>query len=216
MKRENLRKSLSLLACLSLMCALLLACSGCGGGDKKALIGDWEATIDLTDMTNDEMAAGLRNDPDMLKYFKVEKFTMNLTLSFKDDDTYSMTVDEDALDKEIDAIIESFKAGTTQYFEDMIAAEGLDVSVEDALAAMGYTLDGFLDEAFPKENFTSSVNEMESKGTFEAKGGVLYLTDDDGTGLESYKLEDNKLTLTGEGVDDSDLEGLYPLVFTKK
>lgn len=216
MKYKNLRKSAALFVCLSLMSALLLACSGCGGGDKKALIGDWQATIDLTDMINDEMAAGLRNDQDMLKYFTVQKFTLDLTLSFKDDNTYSMTVDEDALDKEIDDIIESFKAGTTQYFEDMIAAEGLDVSVEEALSAMGYTLDGFLDEAFPKENFTSSVDEMESKGTFEAKGGVLYLTDDDGTGMESYKLEDGKLTLTGEGVDDSDLEGLYPLTFTKK
>lgn len=215
MKHKNVRKSLSLLVCLSLMSALLLACSGCGGGDKKALLGNWETSIDLTDMINDEMKAGL-NDDEMLQYLTVEKFTMELSLSFNEDNTYAMSVDEAALESSLDQVIATFKTGLTQYVEEMIAAQGVEMTVDDFFAQVGITLDDMLAQAFDKDEVMSSLDDMESKGTFEAKGGVLYLTDDEGTGLESYKLEDGKLTLTGEGVDDSDLEGLYPLVFTKK
>ena len=57
---------------------------------------------------------------------------------------------------------------------------------------------------------------MESSGTFEAKDGVLTLTDDDGPGTEAYELDGDKLTLTGEGSEDSELADMFPLVFTKK
>lgn len=215
MKRKNLRKSLSLLVCFSLMSALLLACSGCGGGDKKALLGNWQTSIDLTDMINDEMKAGL-NDDEMLKYLTVEKFTMELSLSFNEDNTYAMSVDEAALESSLDQVIASFKTGLTQYVEEMIAAQGVEMTVDDFFAQAGITLDDMLAQAFDKDDVMSSLDSMESKGTFEAKGGVLYLTDDEGTGLESYKLEDGKLTLTGEGVEDDDTKALYPMVFTKK
>lgn len=214
MKHKNVRKSLSLLVCLSLMSALLLACSGCGG-DKKALLGNWETSIDLTDMINDEMKAGL-NDDEMLQYLTVEKFTMELSLSFNEDDTYAMSVDEAALESSLDQVIATFKTGLTQYVEEMIAAQGVEMTVDDFFAQAGITLDDMLAQAFDKDEVMSSLDDMESKGTFEAKGGVLYLTDDEGTGLESYKLEDGKLTLTGEGVEDDDTKALYPMVFTKK
>lgn len=215
MKHKNVRKSLSLLVCLSLMSALLLACSGCGGGDKKALLGNWETSIDLTDMINDEMKAGL-NDDEMLQYLTVEKFTMELSLSFNEDNTYAMSVDEAALESSLDQVIATFKTGLTQYVEEMIAAQGVEMTVDDFFAQAGITLDDMLAQVFDKDEVMSSLDDMESKGTFEAKGGVLYLTDDEGTGLESYKLEDGKLTLTGEGVEDDDTKALYPMVFSKK
>ena len=88
--------------------------------------------------------------------------------------------------------------------------------MDELLESSGYTLDGFLEEAFDKEDMMSSMDEMESSGTFQAKSGVLSLTDDEGTGLEAYTLENDTLTLTGEGVEDGSLMGLYPLVFTRK
>ena len=214
-KNKTMRKSLSLVACLSLMCALLLACSGCGNKEKDALLGTWQTTIDLTDMINDEMAAGL-DDDEMLQYLTVEKFTMDLTLVFNEDDSYSLSADEAAMSQQLDTIIESFKGGMTRYIEDMIAAEGVDMTVDDFFAQLGMDMDTLMDQAFDKEDLMSAADAMESKGTFEAKGGVLYLTDEEGTGLESYKLEDGKLTLTGEGVEDATMKDLYPMVFTKK
>ena len=166
-KNKTLRKSLSLVACLSLMCALLLACSGCGNKEKDALLGTWQTTIDLTDMINDEMAAGL-DDDEMLQYLTVEKFTMDLTLVFNEDDSYSLSADEAAMSQQLDAIVDSFKGGMTKYIEDMIAAEGVDMTVDDFFAQLGMDMDTLMDQAFDKEDLMSAADAMESKGTFEA------------------------------------------------
>lgn len=116
----------------------------------------------------------------------------------------------------LDNILADFKEGATRYFEDLIAESGQEMTVDEALSAMGLTMDDFMDQLFSKEDMMSSLGEMESSGTFQAKGGMIYMTDGDGTGVEPYELEDSTLTLTGEGVDDGELVGLYPMTFTKK
>lgn len=216
MKSKNSRKSLSLLTCLSLMCALLLVCSGCGSKDKDALVGSWESTLDLTDMVNDQMKAGMGNDQDLMEYFTIKDFSIKLVLTFNEDNTYKLAVDEAAMGQSLDNILAGFKDGATRYFEDLIAQSGQEMTVDEALASMGLTMDDFMDQLFSKEDMMSSLGDMASSGTFEAKSEMLYLTDEDGTGVEPYKLDGATLTLTGEGVDDSDMVGLYPMTFTKK
>ena len=216
MKNKKVRKSLSLLACLSMMCALLLMCSGCGGGGKKALVGTWESSLDLTDMVNEQMEAGMGSDQELMQYFTIKDFSIKLALTFNEDDTYKLAVDEAAMGQSLDNILADFKEGATRYFEDLIAESGQEMTVDEALSAMGLTMDDFMDQLFSKEDMMSSLGEMESSGTFQAKGGMIYMTDGDGTGVEPYELEDSTLTLTGEGVDDGELVGLYPMTFTKK
>lgn len=213
---KNMKKSISLLVSLTLMCALLLACAGCGDKEADALVGDWQATIDMTDMVNDEMKAGLGNDAELMSYFNISDFTIKINLSFGSDGTYKLTADQASLEQSLDAVVATFRDGIINYFEDMIAQQGVDMTVDEVLEASGYTLDDFLEEAFDKQSMMSSMSEMNSSGTFKAKSGILSLNDGKETGLEAYELDGNKLTLTGEGVEDSDLVGLYPLVFTKK
>ena len=211
MKNKKVRKSLSLLACLSMMCALLLMCSGCGGGDKKALVGTWESSLNLTDMVNEQMEAGMGSDQELMQYFTIKDFSIKLALTFNEDDTYKLAVDEAAMGQSLDNILADFKEGATRYFEDLIAESGQEMTVDEALSAMGLTMDDFMDQLFSKEDMMSSLGEMESSGTFQAKGGMIYMTDGDGTGVEPYELEDSTLTLTGEGVDDGELVGLSPM-----
>ena len=116
----------------------------------------------------------------------------------------------------LDNILADFKEGATRYFEDLIAESGQEMTVDEALSAMGLTMDDFMDQLFSKEDMMSSLGEMESSGTFQAKGGMIYMTDGDGTGVEPNEMEGSTLTLTGEGVDDGELVGLYPMTFTKK
>lgn len=216
MKSKNFRKSLSLLTCLGLMCALLLVCSGCGSKDKDALVGSWESSLDLTDMVNDQMEAGMGGDQDLMEYFTIKDFSIKLVLTFNEDDTYKLAVDEAAMGQSLDNILAGFKDGATRYFEDLITQSGQEMTVDEALANMGLTMDDFMEQLFSKEDMMSSLGGMESSGTFEVKGETLYLTDEDGTGAEPYKLDGATLTLTGEGVDDGEMVGLYPMTFTKK
>jgi len=212
---KHVRKNLSLLLCLCLLSALLLACSGCGNKEKDALVGEWETSVELADMLNGEITSGLGSDQDMMEYIKVESFKLPLVLSFKEDDTYQMAVDEAGMEQSVDLMLEGLKSGLTRYFEDMIAEEGLEMTVDEVLAATGYTMDQLMEEAFDKDDLMSSMDDMESSGTFKASKGTLVLTDDEGPGTESYKLDGDKLTLTGEGADD-DVKDLYPMVFTRK
>jgi len=210
---KHARKNLSLLLCLSLLSALLLVCSGCGSKDKDALVGEWETTLDLTDMLNEQVKAGL--DQDMVEYIHIDSFEIPIDLTFNKDDTYEMSVNEASMEKNIDLLLDGLKDDLTKYFEDMIAAEGLDVTVDEMLGTIGYTMDQLMEESFDKDDLMSSMNEMESSGTYKVGKGTLILTDDEGPGTESYKLEGDKLTLTGEGADE-DLEDMYPMVFTRK
>lgn len=221
MMKTNMRKSAAFLASLGLLCAILLACSGCGGNkDKEALIGDWQATLDLTNMMNDEMKAGMGGDEELMGYFTISDFTVTLTLTFRDDDSYTLSVDESSMEKSVDKMLETLRNGFSSYLEDMIAQEYPDMTLDEFFETAEMTFDELYDETFgaalDKEILMSSTDEMESNGTFTAKGGVLTLTDDDGPGTEAYELNGDKLTLTGEGVDDGTLAGLYPLTFTKK
>lgn len=216
-KHKNIRKSMSLMLCLSLMCALLLACSGCGNKEKDALVGTWETTLDMTDMINDELKASMGNDQEMMSYFKIDEFGIKAILTFGSDDTYKLSVDEKALEKSLDNVISIFRDGLQNYFEDAMKGQGIDMTVDELLQASGMgTLDSLLEEALDRDDLMSSMGDMESSGKFEIKNGALYMTDDDGTSTESYKLDGNKLTFTGEDSKDSDLEDFYPLVFTKK
>lgn len=219
--KRNIRKSTAFLLSLSLLCAILLACSGCGGNkDKEALIGTWETALDLTEMMNDEMKAGLGNDDELMGYFTLSDFTVNITLTFRDDDTYTLAADEASMEKSVDMVLDTLRNGFTSYLEDMVAQEYPDMTMEEFFAAAGMTMEELYDQtlggALDKEVLMSSTDDMESSGTFKASGGILTLTDDDGPGLEAYELDGDKLTLTGEGVEDGSLMGLYPLVFTKK
>lgn len=219
--KQNLRKSAVFLVSLSLLCAILLACSGCGGNkDKEALIGEWETSLDLTDMINDEMKAGAGNDEELMSYFTISDFSVTLTLTFREDDTYTLSADQASMEKSVDHVIETLRNGFSSYLEDMVAQTYPDMTMDDFFEAADTTMDEFFDETFgdalDKETLMSSADDMESSGTFSAKSGILTLTDDEGPGLEAYELDGDKLTLTGEGVEDSSLTGLYPLVFTKK
>ena len=219
--KQNMRKSAAFVVSLSLLCAILLACSGCGGDkDKEALVGEWETTLDLTDMMNDEMKVGMGGDEELMSYFTLSDFTVTLTLTFRDDDSYTLAADQASMEKSVDMVIDTLKNGFTRYLEDMVAQEYPDMTLDEFFEAADTTMDEFYDDTFgdalDKETLMSSTDEMESSGTFKAKGGILTLTDDAGPGMEAYELDGDKLTLTGEGVEDSSLMGLYPLVFTKK
>lgn len=221
MMKQNMRKSAAFLVSIGLLCALLLACSGCGGNkDKEALIGEWETSLDLTSMMNDEMKASLGNDEELASYFTISDFTVTLTLTFRDDDSYTLAADESSMEKSVDKMLETLHDGFARYLEDMVAQEYPDMTLEEFFETADMTLDEFYDQTFgsalDKEILMSSTDDMKSSGTFTAKGGVLILTDDEGPGTEAYELNGDKLTLTGEGVEDGTLTGLYPLTFTKK
>lgn len=210
----KMKKVVSTLLCMSLLCALLLACSGCGGGKGK-LVGDWTATVDVTDALKDELERSIGDD-DAMSYFKIDKFTFVLNLTLDKDGDYTLELDGKSMEKSMDGLVDSVKDGLADYLEKTIQDQGLDMSVDEFCQAMGdMSYDEFFDQMIDKDQLMPDMDEMNSKGTYEAEDGVLTLKDKD-SGEKSkydYELKGSKLTLDLDG--ELDQLGIDSLEFEK-
>lgn len=215
--KKNMTKVLSVV----LVLAMVLMLGGCGASDKDALLGTWQAKLDMTDLFNESLLAGTGEE--MGAYMKVEDFTLTVNLTFNSDDTYAMVLDETALDATVAGLRSDLQAGLEQYFADYIAAAGMEMSVEDMLAASNTSMEELMDQIVTQELIDTLVSDIASEGKFKAKDGKLYLSagleyEVDPNVYETYELNGTSLTLkeyiSTEEVDDI-TKSMYPMNFTK-
>ncbi len=215
-----MKRTITKLAVLVLVFAMLLTLSACGS-DKKALLGKWEADLDFTDTFNAEMEASMGEE--MMEYFQFPDFEITMVMEFRDDDTYSMSVNEDNLYQTMDIFKQCLREGLENYMEDLIASQGLEMSVEEVLAASGTSIDDLMNEAFSDDMIEALIEgvtgDVEINGKFKAMGGKLFMTDStsddiDETMYDEYVLEGDTLTLVTSNIDD-DMEDLYPIEFER-
>lgn len=205
-----------------IMAVLMLA--GCSGEQAK-LVGTWKAEANLAEGVEQAMLGELGEDA---AYFSIENFTVNFVLVFNSDGTYSMTVEEDSVQTAFDALMTDMEAGMVKMLEDQIAQMGLEMSVEDMLAASGMTLESMMDDLRQSLEDEGIIEEMieesTDEGRFKAKDGKLYMS----AGLEygvdenvydTYTLDGDILTLVthvgGEEKEQDLVQYVYPLVFNK-
>jgi len=210
-----MKKFLSLALGALLLVALL---AGCGGGSAAgdSIVGSWSADVNMTEYLNQLLG----EEEEIGQYLTLDNFTIKLLAEFKEDGTYSMNGDPDSAQAAMDGLKEQMKTAVTAYLEDMIEQEGLDMSLEDLLAASGMSLDDLvneMDEAYSAEDLVGDLT-MEGKYLFE--DGKLALSDslDEEADIEAYEaaeLKGDTLTLTGGDDSDSEFAGLYPVVFER-
>ena len=178
--------------------------------EEAALVGEWEAEIDMSDYMSDALyyAYGLELD--------VEDYIVVMTIEFDEDGTYKSDIDaskaEEAAIKMVDdmwpMLIEMYAElmGVSEAeVEAQLAAEG--VSKESTLEEMD--LQGAMDEAF--ENY--------AKGKWVLDGNELYMAKKNPERAEPIEIEldDDTMSFVGgdfTGVSDMD-EYLLPIVFER-
>ena len=229
---RNVKRIAALLLALVMVFALC-ACSDSGSGkdkdkddkvekvDKKTdtdlIVGTWEATVDMGDYLNAEMAG----EPGMAayaEYFDFSGVEATLSCEFDEDGDYVLTI---SMNKEL--LEKVFRNAMQKVLEEAAAAEGY--TLEELAAEEGMTveelLDAVMEESFDAENFFDDETE---RGGYEIKDGKLY-TFDRGDELDEddyfeYKLKGDKLTLVAEYEDgelsDESEAGLYPMDFVRK
>lgn len=191
-----MKKVLALVLSAALLVGLL---AGCGGktSDCDRLIGKWSTTQDMTDLFNlglDESDAG--------EELQVDKMEIVLVLELKDDDTYTLAVDRDALAETEENMRPQLEEGVIRYLTQMYPG----MELEEILAQVGMTMDELLDEAVPLD---SLADLYDMAGQYMVKDGVLYLSDgldeapeeNDGDS-NPYTLDGDQLTLLGAGDRD--------------
>lgn len=212
-----MKKNVSIILSVLVVLALMLSLTGCG--EQKKFVGSWEATIDLTDFINQ----GIAEDEEMAEYLEMEEFALVMKVTFKEDGTYKMYVDEKSAEKAFESAKKDFKQGMNEYFEDYIDSMELGLTVDEVLESSGVDMDSLVEEAFGEELYNSLVKEMASEGNFEAKDGKLYLSDGldndiDEDEYDTYEISNNELKLIesfGDDAGDSEDMDLYPMTFKK-
>ena len=214
-----MKKRIALL--LSFVLVLSLALCACGGGEKKeTLVGTWNATIDIAEVYNAEIAAS--GDEAMAEYLSVDSFAIPLVMTFNEDGTYSLTVDKEGMDAAMNGLIEDMKVGLEKYFNDYFSSMGLEIDVDEALAASGMSLDALVEEMKAEIMPEDMYADMESAGQYKAEDGKLYLTEDVevepvGGVYNTYTIEGDTLTIEAgtEELEDEMAELLFPLVLKR-
>lgn len=197
---------------LLLGAALLLgALAGCGGSKSASgavLQGTWRAELDMADMLNEQLAAS-----GMGEFVNISDFDMALVLDLKDNGTYSMTMDEDALANSMEGVKDQLKAGITAYFEKVMPGQ----SVESALATVGMNIDDLMDQALNVDNLSGS---FKVEGQYRAEEGKLYLSSSvDAEPTSNYvscQQSGDTLTLDeGSTAAGGSMAQLLPMVFQR-
>lgn len=211
-----MKKRATLLLVLGLIAALVLG--GCGKkDDSKDLVGEWQATLEMADTLNESLAS----DPTMAEYMNIDSFALKMDLSLRDDNTFTLALNEDSVNEAFENIKPALKDGVTKYMEATL--EGTGMTIDDALAAAGMDIDSMIDEMLSPASITASLGETTESGSFVAQDGKLYFLDagetkpgDDSEAMP-YTLSGSNLSLEKPTSGDlGELADFFPLEFTKQ
>ena len=219
-----MKKKLVSFVCLIAVLAMLFTLTGCS--EKQKLVGNWKADVNFAQIFKDR-SGDSEELQQLFKYIDFNDFAgLSFLLSFNKDGTYSMQFDESSLGTFVSQMREAFSGAMTSYIEEMLKAEGLEMSAEEAFALMGTTKEALLDEYFNEDSVKQLIGDFceLKEGNYDVKDGKLYLSDSldaaiDENVYDTYQLDGKQLTLLETyGSDDPDgfAESLYPITFVKQ
>ena len=210
-----MKKRIALL--LSFVLVLSLALCACGGGKKDTIVGTWKTNIDLAEAFNEEMAASGMGD-----YINIESFNLPLVMEFKADGTGSMTVDQEAMTETVDKLAADLTAGLEAYFTEYFASMGLEIDLDEALAASGMSMDDLVEEMKAEFAGEDAFAEFTNEFKYKAEDGKLYMSEDLDSEISTdtyntYELKGNALTLDigNEDLDEEMAKYLFPMNLTR-
>lgn len=186
---------------LPLALGLTLTLAACGGNDpKEDLVGAWSGQVDVMD----QVVEGMRvTAPEIADELELENFYIPLEMEFREDDTYTLTVDQEKLDESMDALIQKSVDATMVYMEQMLKEQGItDMTVDEVLAQSGMDRESFTDlmEQSMGNLSSSVVQQIQTEGQYRLEGNQMYTSDDKDTepgsdGATPYTLDGDKLNM---------------------
>lgn len=186
---------------LPLALGLTLTLAACGGNDSKEdLVGTWSGQVDVMD----QVVEGMRvTAPEIADELELENFYIPLEMEFRDDNTYTMTVDQEKLDESMDALIQKTVDATLVYLEQELKDQGItNMTVDEALAQSGMDRESFtqLMRDSLSQLSSSVVQQIQTEGQYRLEGNQMYTSDDKDTepgsdGATPYTLDGDKLNM---------------------
>ena len=220
-----MKRSISIFLILSMLLGMALTMSGCAGDDKK-ILGTWKAEIDYTEALN----AGIRSAEgmkDIAKYFQADSFILTTTFTFRDDGTYTVSIDDASAENALKTIRSIVYGGFRRYLQYQVDMSGLPISVSEYLNLLGISMSELVDGALTDEVKKELLDEMVNPhtGNYRVADGKIYMTEEVDEELteenyDTYELDGDTLTLLEchckqeEGFEDI-AQSIYPVVLTR-
>ena len=241
---NRMKKLLALLLAL----ALGLSLAACGGA-KSDITGTWQGKIDMTEYIvskgNADIGAVLSDQGvdmplDSIGNYLPE-FAPVCTYVFREDGTYTFTMDEASMQ----LVLEAYQAGVEAYFRYFYAevlcqtlvelgmadqvngVEELEailgVSLDEAISEMvGMELRDFIGQIVDEELGTAQemAGKINREGKYKAKDGKLWMSsgleyDVDPELYDLYSISGSTLTIEAGTVSQGEVALVYPLVLQK-
>ena len=111
---------------------LVLTLAACKGSDpKEALVGTWSAQVDVME----QVVEGMRlTAPEIADEREMESFNIPLVMEFREDDTYTLSVNQEQLDQSLDELMQKAADATMAYMEQTFKEQGItNLTVDEAL-----------------------------------------------------------------------------------
>lgn len=178
----------------------------------KRIIGKWEGTMDAAGIIN-ELIPMFADDPLLAEHVQIESFEIKQTYEFKNDYTYTLTVDEEVLAASVAKVKLELEGDFANYFEALSAEMGLPMTADQMLALMGYSsMTELVDEMFPTDMLEEAATA--TNGVYRTEdNNKIYMDVISDTYFEYYTIEGDVLTITGNSDDLYPEE--YPLIFNR-
>lgn len=227
-EEEIMKRRIAILMSVVMMLAMCAMLSGCGEKESKStpktdeelIIGDWTAELDMTDLMSEAMM-GTEEMEEMEEYFKFEGIAFKINMSFKEDGTCTLKVDEDSVEECMNLVIDQAIDGMILMMEDLTGMTFADMAAMSSMTEDEYKQalkDELLAEADMGEDFVAELGIEEETANYELKDGKIYTSETD---YMAYELSGNELKITEiveEGLDtdaEFSIDAFLPLVFTR-
>jgi len=219
-----MKKLLAVLLCAFLMFSGFVACSNSDAKDGEnaekenqgisnsdLVVGKWEADVDMTEMMEEIFAS----DEEMGEFITVSDFMMKFYFTFNSNSLMTLDVDEETLSASFDAFFAGIKEGMHDYFESMIEASELDMTVEELLAKSNLDLDTLVGEMSNAAIEAMKIDEMSYECYYEVSGDKLYSYDTVGERDENNYIEiafPDENTMKFVNVNTEDTENILNMI----
>jgi len=186
--------------------------------DAEMILGTWKADLDIADEIKNSITP--EELEEINEIFSLDTFNITLLITFNDDGTYSMAVDEASVQVTVDEMMKGMEEYIVDTFDAELAESGLTLDMLLALSEMTY--EEFMAEMMseveeiPAELTSNILASFNFTGKYVVEDGKLFTFDEvlDENNYDNYTLTDSALTLT-EHIGEDDTISTYPLEFRK-
>ncbi len=195
---------------LLILCLLLLL-PGCSLQKEATTTGLWQGQLDLTVQVYEALPQiPLEEFQDC---FMPQNFRVYVLLSLTESGTYTLSLDTASAQQQIRRMLDDAKDNIYQVVEEVLKAQGIDLSVEEALKRTGSSMGAIRSrlEALLSEGLTSALEKaVEKAGRYQISDGKLYRSDS----LTVQPVTDSfeGFTLQGDVLTITELQGNTPLL----